>query len=76
MSQEPTVFEPINPIGKCGACGRDLYPHSSPNICDYKENCPMHGERWLTYQAARRMQNSRIVDYEKFRMDGSATWQA
>ncbi len=61
---DPTVFEPINPVGKCGGCGRDLYPHSTPNICDYRQDCPMHGERWLAYQQALKMRNVRIGDYK------------
>lgn len=55
-----TVFEPIKPIGKCGACGKDLYPHSTPNICDYRQDCPMHGDAWRGYQRMRDMQNAYV----------------
>lgn len=53
------VFEPVKPVGKCGIpdCARDLYPGSTPNICGFRQECPMNGEAWLQYQAARRMQN-------------------
>lgn len=57
MSELPT-FDAVKAIAKCGACGKELFPHSTPNICDYREDCPMHGEAWMQYQSARRMQNA------------------
>ena len=48
------VFDAVKPIGQCGACGTELYPHSTPNICSFRADCPMHGDRWMAYQAARR----------------------
>lgn len=60
MSGELTTFEAIKPVGTCGACGRDLYPHSTPNICDYRQDCSMHGEPWKQYQLALKMRNTFI----------------
>lgn len=56
MSELP-VFDAVKAVGRCGLCGRELYPHSQPNICNYQDSCPMRGDRWMAYQAARREQN-------------------
>ena len=69
------VFEPIKAVGKCGACGKELYPHSSPGICDYRQDCPMHGERWQAYQQMLAMRNTRIDKYEDFK-PSDRSWMA
>jgi hypothetical protein len=51
------VFEAVKPVGTCGACGTELFPHSTPNQCNYRKDCPLHGDKWRDYQSARRMQN-------------------
>lgn len=55
MTETLPVFDAVKPIGKCGACGDMLYPHSTPNLCDYRRDCPIYGDNWMAYQAARRM---------------------
>lgn len=60
MTDDLQVFKAVKPIGKCEACGRDLYPHSTPNICDYRQDCSMHGEEWMQFQSFRRMRNSLV----------------
>lgn len=54
------VFAPVQPVGKCGVCNRALFPHSTPSICGFKQECPMHGEEWMRYQRNRQMQNTWI----------------
>lgn len=55
MANDLPIFEPPNAVGMCRVCGKTLYPHSTPNICGFKENCPMYGEQWQQYQYARSM---------------------
>lgn len=40
------VFEPVKPIGVCGLCQNELYPHSTCQHLARPDNCPLHGERW------------------------------
>lgn len=43
------TFETPKPIGKCGTCDRPLYKHSSPNICDYRQDCVLFGDEWKEF---------------------------
>jgi hypothetical protein len=47
-----SCFAALQPVALCGACGKKLYEHSTPNMCEYRDDCPLRGSDWARYKRA------------------------